>query len=288
MLHNTQTDKQAIAISKKMSIPSPPPFKPRSSSLSPHPLFPSQSHSTSNLPIQTRFQTHRKKCIYLLTTYACTHFMQPFTHPTNIIHTENCVARFGGCCSSRGYRYEIVENGGEKCEVCLRGGKLIKEEKGSSGEVRLGSEERGNGLDAETKRRDRENMPGMDSSPNTDDELANDPRKKMGSDKDAQIPSASAFSLRKPRSSPEIYTYRSAGSDNGRGKPMMTYEHRRAISTQQRPMIAGRKRVSVVIEEGLECYGDGCGVFNSSLRFGREKGRKCWEDVWGKFRGFYV
>ncbi|KAF7948573.1 uncharacterized protein EAE97_003984 [Botrytis byssoidea] len=115
-------------------------------------------------------------------------------------------------------------------------------------------------------------------------ETTNDPRKKMGSDKNAQIPSTHPISLRRTRSSSEVRTHYSAGSDNRRGRPTMTYEHQRETPTQRRPMIAGRKRVSVVIEEGLECYGDGCGVFNSSLRCGREKGRKCWEDLWGRFR----
>ncbi|KAF7897079.1 hypothetical protein EAF00_005307 [Botryotinia globosa] len=268
-----------------MSIPSPPAFKPRSSSLSSHPLFPSQSHSISHLPIHTRIQTHGKKCIYLLTTYACTHFVQPFTHPTNIIHTENCVARYGGCCSSQGYRYEILGNGGEECEVCLRGGKLMKEEMGSSGEVRLGNEERGKRLEVEMEMgTDEENMPEMDSRLNMGNETTNDLRKKMGSDKNVEILSNPPVSLRRTRSSPEIYKHCSAGSNSRRGRPMMTYEHQWATPTQRRPMIAGRKRVSVVIEEGLECYGEGCGIFNSSLRCGREKGRKCWEDLWGRFR----
>ncbi|KAF7881159.1 uncharacterized protein EAF02_007050 [Botrytis sinoallii] len=263
-----------------MSIPSPPPFKPRSSSLSPHPLLPSQSHSTSHLPIQTQIQIHRKKCIYLLTTHACSHFVQPFTHPTNIIHTENCVARFGGCCSSQGYRYEILGNGGEKCEVCVRGGKLMKE-KGSSGEIRLKNEERGNELEVEMQRRDRDDLPGMDLIPNTDNGLANDLGKELGSDNNAQMPSTPPFSLKKTQSSPDMYR---RGSNDGKGKQMMTYEHQRAIPTQKRPMIGERKRVSIVIEEGGGYYGDTCGIFNSSLRCGREKGRKCWEDLWGRFK----
>ncbi|KAF5873425.1 uncharacterized protein Bfra_004885 [Botrytis fragariae] len=157
------------------------------------------------------------------------------------------------------------------------------EERGSSGELRLKDEERGNGLEVEMEMR-KENMPGMDWKPNTDDETTICPRRETGSDQNVEIPLTPFSSLMKTRSSLEIYTLCRNGSSNGREKRMMTYEYQRAISTQRKPMIAERKRVSVVIEEGCEHYGNGCGVFNSSLRCGREKGKKCWEDLWGKFR----
>ncbi|KAK6605333.1 hypothetical protein H4I95_05139 [Botrytis cinerea] len=278
-----------------MSIPSPTSFKPRSSSLSPnsHPLSKPQSQlqsqpqsqSTFHLPTQTQIQTPHKKCIYLLTTYTCSHFVQPFTHPTNIIHTENCIARFGGNCSSPGYRYEILGNRGEVCEACLRGGKSMKEGKDSSGELRLRDEERGNDFEMEMKG-DKDIMLGIDSKAKTDEETIHYPRKNQESDEIAETSSTSVFPLKKPRISPEMYKRCGERSGNGRGKRMMTYESQRAVSTQRKSMIAGKQRVSVIIEEGWEYDGDGngCGILDSSLRCGRERRRKCWEILWERLR----
>ncbi|KAF7901648.1 uncharacterized protein EAF01_006947 [Botrytis porri] len=161
----------------------------------------------------------------------------------------------------------------------------MKGEKESSGEIRL-RDERGDGLERkrEGKKRD-EDMSGLEQKANADEETTDHPSNKMEHDKNSEISSTPSSSLKKPRSSPNFYTHCRAGSNNGKGKQMMTYDHQRAMPKCRRPMITGRKRVSVIIEEGGECYGGGCGVFDSGWRCGRERGRKVWEELWGRLRG---
>ncbi|KAM3148562.1 hypothetical protein ABEW05_011211 [Botrytis cinerea] len=99
---------------------------------------------------------------------------------------------------------------------------------------------------------DKDIMLGMDSKAKTDEETIHYPRKNQESDEIAETSSPSVFPLKKPRISPEMYKRCGERSGNGRGKRMMTYESQRAVSTQRKSMIAGKQRVSVIVEEGWE------------------------------------
>lgn len=164
----------------------------------------------------------------------------------------------------------------------------MEEGKDLSGELRLRDEARGNNFEMEMEG-DKEDRSGMESKVETDEETILYAGKNQESDRIVEISSPSVFSLKKPRRSPEMYQRCGEGSGNGRGKRMMTYGYQRAVSTQRKSMIPGKQRVSVIVEEGWEFHdddGDGCGVFDSSLRCGRERGRKCWEILWSRLRRF--
>lgn len=237
---------------------------PRSSSLPTASTAPSlKSRSTSHLPIP------RKKCIYLLSTYPCLHFVQPFNNPTNIIHTSTCIARYGGLCSSDGYRYEFLSNGGGVCEGCR--------ERGSEEEMRVevgiekGIREIVEG-DEDKMEEGRESM---------DTVILNDVTQTTARTESQKNLTTTEFLVRENRSVPDLNIDRT--SLNRRSLRMTTYDNQRAAQTQ-RPAIGEGRRVSVIIEEGWEHNGSNCGFLNSRCLV--SQGRKRWEDLWGRLKKF--
>ncbi|KAJ8065371.1 hypothetical protein OCU04_006059 [Sclerotinia nivalis] len=245
-------------------------FQPRSSSL---PLrTSSKSRSTPHLSIP------RKKCIYLLTTYTCSHFVRPFTNPTNIIHTSTCIARYGGMCSSEGYRYEFLGNGGEICEDC-RLGRCLKE-KNCENERKIETETGVEGEIGGNVEDDEREM--MDSRQSMDNAMLSNINEQTGTiESDGCLTATEEFLLKESRSFPDIGTDRRSMSRNRRSKRMMTFESQRALPTR-RPTIGEHKHVSIVIEEGQENDKDKCGI--SNVRCVVSQGKKRWENLWGKLK----
>ncbi|ESZ95124.1 hypothetical protein SBOR_4491 [Sclerotinia borealis F-4128] len=230
---------------------------PSSTSSSPSQSITSQSksNSTPHLPIS------RPKCIYLLTAYTCSHFVQPFTNPTNIIHTPTCMARYGGMCSSDGYRYEFLRNGGEVCGECRGKGRMEGEESEYEKEVEFCEqktvelrEEIGN-----AKNEDYEDMRTRGNGRLT----------------------APEFLIKESRSLTEVASdYRSMKSER-RSQRSMIFEYQRAVPSR-RPTIGENRQVSTVIEEGWEYNGEKYEMANSRCMVG--KGKKRWEDLWEKLK----
>ncbi|KAF7879438.1 hypothetical protein EAF04_000634 [Stromatinia cepivora] len=245
-----------------MSLQPPFPFQPRSSSL---PLRTSpKSRSTSHLTIP------RKKCIYLLTTYTCSHFVQPFTNPTNIIHTHTCIARYGGMCSSDGYRYEFLRNGEDVCKNCRVTG-TVEEDKS---EVLIENGDRGEVKGDEKKV--------MDSRQSMDNAMLSNTAERAGKIEDGGMLTATKeFLLKESRGFPDKGTDRHSMSCSQRSQKMMAFENQRAFPTR-RPTIGENKQVSIVIEEGQENNREKCGISNT--RCVVSQGKKGWENLWGKLK----